>query len=284
MQFPISKSSEENMVGKSWLRSVIKPWRAAMVLSISVGGAQVAHADSLAETATNPIGNLVQLQIQDQYNFSNYNSDGGSNLFILQPIIPIKLNWDAVPLMITRTTLTFVTTPDLGDPIGRNNGLGDLVSLMFFLPKIKLEKQMIGIGPAISAPTATSDFTGSGKWSLGPGFVYINQKIPKLQFGILGWQLWDIAGDDDRGQVNTTFFQPFINKHFDKGWYVGTPDVPGTYNWVSNNITYPFGLKVGRVTKIGKQPMNIFAEVIGNPWDEGPKWSAKLSFTFLFPD
>jgi hypothetical protein len=43
---------------------------------------------------------------------------------------------------------------------------------------------------------------------------------------------------------------------------------------------------VGKVTKIGKQPMNIFGEVFGNPWDDGPspEWSAKLSVTFLFPD
>ena len=243
------------------------------------------HA-SLADAATNPIASLVTLQFQDQYNFSNYNSDGGSNSFTVQPVIPFKLNWDAVPTLITRTTIPFVTTPDLGDPVGRNNGLGDVLLLAIALPKIKLEKQMIGIGASISAPTATSDFTGSGKWSMGPAFVYMNLKTPHWQWGVLGWQLWDIAGDDNRNGVNETFFQPLLIRHFDKGWYAGLPDVPGTYNWNSNNITFPFGLRIGRVMKIGKQPVNIFGQAMGNAWADGPsaRWSFKLNVAFLFPD
>ena len=266
------------------LPAVTKPL--ALALGLSLGATQAAFADDLASKATNPIGNLVQLQVGDTVNFSNYNSDGYSNAAILQPVIPIKLNWDSVPLLITRTTLPLVTTPDLGDPAGRHSGLGDLLFLGLFLPKIKLEKQMIGIGPAISAPTATSDFTGSGKWSMGPAFVYMNQKISHWQWGVLGWQLWDIAGDDDRNGVSELFFQPFAVRHFDKGWYAGTPDVPGAYNFKSDNFTFPFGLRIGKVMKIGKQPVNLFGEVYGNPWDDGPsaKWSAKLAITFLFPD
>ncbi len=94
------------------------------------------HA-SLAEAATNPIGNLVQLQLQDQFNFSNYNSDGYSNAAIIQPVIPVKLPWESVPLMITRTTAPYVTTPDLGDPVGRRNGLGDILAMGLFLPKLE---------------------------------------------------------------------------------------------------------------------------------------------------
>ena len=278
------KTNRDNSVGNTWLSPITKPW--ALALGLLIGITQAAHADSLAEKATNPIGNLVQMQVGDIINFSNYNSDGYSNAAILQPVIPFKLNWDAVPTLITRTTLPFVTTPDLGDPVGRNNGLGDLLSLMLFLPRIKLEKQMIGIGPVISAPTATSDFTGSGKWSLGPAFVYLNTQIEHWQWGVLGWQLWDIAGDDDRNGVSQLSFQPFAVRHFNKGWYAGTPDLPGTYNFKSKNYTFPFGLRIGRVTKIGKQPVNIMGEVFGSPWYDGPsaKWSAKIAITFLFPD
>ncbi len=278
------KTNKEHSAGATRLTAAIKPL--ALALGLSLGITQAVHADDLASTATNPVGNLVQMQFGDQVNFSNYNSDGYSNAAILQPVIPFKLNWDAVPTLITRTTLPIVTTPDLGGSIGRNSGLGDILFLGLFLPKIKLEKQMIGIGPAISAPTATSDFTGSGKWSMGPAFVYINQTIPKLQFGILGWQLWDVAGNDKRNGVSELSFQPFVVKHFNKGWYAGTPDVPGTYNFKSDNFTFPFGLRIGKVTKIGKQPVNLMGEVFGNPWDDGPsaKWSAKLAITFLFPN
>jgi hypothetical protein len=44
---------------------------------------------------------------------------------------------------------------------------------------------------------------------------------------------------------------------------------------------------VGQVRKVGKQPVNIFGEVFGAVGDEGDaiysKWSAKVSFTLLFP-
>ena len=33
---------------------------------------------------------------------------------------------------------------------------------------------MVGVGPALSLPTATNDFTGSGKFSAGPSLVNFN--------------------------------------------------------------------------------------------------------------
>jgi hypothetical protein len=293
---------------------LIRLWTAALTLGLSTGGvlAGKTHEEvtgapydntkaphetpykaepptgghkNLADAATNPIGNLIQVQIQDQYNWSNHNSDGYSNSAILQPVIPVSLPWAAVPTMVTRTTLPYVTTPDLGGPVGRKNGLGDLSIIAPLIPKLKAKGIMIGLGPALSAPTATDDFTGSGKWSAGPTAVYFNGRTKGWQWGILGWHLWDFAGDDDRDSVNKTFFQPFVVKHFDKGWYAGTPDVPGTYNWRNGQTTFPLGLRVGRVTKIGKQPVNLMGEVFNSPWDDGAssEWSVKLSFTLLFP-
>jgi hypothetical protein len=37
----------------------------------------------------------------------------------MQMVAPIALSSKKVPLMITRTTLPYVTTPDLGAPVGR---------------------------------------------------------------------------------------------------------------------------------------------------------------------
>ena len=60
---------------------------------------------SLAAAATNPIANLVQVQLQNQYNAKNWGVDGYSNAAIVQPVIPFKLPWESVPTMVTRTTL-----------------------------------------------------------------------------------------------------------------------------------------------------------------------------------
>jgi len=294
-------------LARTWLRPAIGFWGLAITLGL-MPGSVLAHDDhydnskaphesphaaepptgghsSLAEAATNPIGNLVQLQLQNQYNWDNYNSDGYSNSAIVQPVVPFKLPWESVPLVVTRTTLPFVSTPDLGDPVGREHGVGDLSIIAPFIPKLKAKGIMLGLGPALSIPTASKDTTGSGRWLAGPTAVYFNGRTKGWQWGMLGWHFWDFAGDDDRARVNKTFFQPFAVRHFDKGWYAGTPDVPGTYNWKDNKGTFPFGLRLGRVTKIGKQPVNLFGEVFGTPWDDGPspKWTAKVSFTLLFP-
>jgi hypothetical protein len=47
---------------------------------------------------------------------------------------------------------------------------------------------MFGFGYNLTVPTAGSnDFTGSGKWSLDPGFVYFNLQTPGFQWGIWSW-------------------------------------------------------------------------------------------------
>jgi hypothetical protein len=47
------------------------------------------------------------------------------------------------------------------------------------------------------------------------------------------------------------------------------------------------GAQVGRVQKIGKQPVKWFGELLYNPVDDnGPtaEWTAKFNLTFLFPE
>ena len=244
---------------------------------------------SLAEKATNPIANLIQLQLQNQYNWENHKSSGYSNAFLIQPVVPIKLPWEKVPLLITRTTVPWVSTPDLGTPEHRKHGFGDTTALGIFIPNFGLKGQTLGLGYSVVIPTAgDNDSTGAGKWQVGPAFVYINQKVPKLQFGMLGWHQFTLAetsAGKDKKNVTTTFVQPFAVKHFGKGWYVGTQDVPWEYNHKSEKWTLPIGPRLGKVMALGKQKVNLFAETFYNPNSDGPnaEWSLKINFTLLFP-
>ena len=189
------------------------------------------HAN-LSAAATNPIANLVQFQVLDQYNWENHNSDGYSNAAILQAVVPFKLPWESVPLLITRTTLPYVTTPDLGDPIGRKHGFGDVNMLLLASPKLETKGVQVGLGINTAIPTAgDNDFTGSGKWQAGPAALYINMRTPKIQWGLFAYQLWDFAsssGNSDRPGVSKLSLQPILTKHFDGGWYIATPDLPQT--------------------------------------------------------
>jgi hypothetical protein len=251
-------------------------------------------AESLAEKATNPLGSLVQLQLINQYNFKTYSPAPGvsgdhSNVFEVQPVIPFKLPFKFVPEVITRTTVPYVTTPNLGPVVGRHDGLGDTVMNLFGILNLGIEGVTIGVGPTFTFPTATSDFTGSGKWQAGPTFLAIVTKIPKVQYGVLAYQQWsfaDASGTFPRKDVSELNLQPFITKHFSGGWYAGSQDVPWTYNFKTDNWTMPIGPKVGRVFHIGKQPVNAFGAVYYSPFHDGPseKWTARVGLTLLFPE
>jgi len=230
---------------------------------------------NLAEAATNPIANLVQFQVQNAYSWKNHNSSGYSNVLTVQPVIPFKLPWERVPLLVTRTTLPYVRTPDLGAPIGRKDGFGDTNLLMLALPKLKTKGMQLGLGFNSVIPTAgDNEFTGSGKWQAGPSVIYINMRTPKLQWGMFAYQLWSVgsgSGGSGRPDVSRLSLQPFITKHFDGGWFVGSPDTPQTYDFESNKWTWALGAQAGRVQKFGKQPVKWFAEVLYNPEDNnGP--------------
>jgi hypothetical protein len=245
------------------------------------------HAN-LAAAATNPVANLIQFQLQNQYNWDNHNSSGYSNEAIIQPVIPIKLPWKAVPLLVTRTTLPYVSTPDL-DSVGRQYGFGDTSFLALFNSSFGLKGQTFGLGPSVSIPTAgDNDFTGSGKWEAGPAFIYINTKS-STQWGIFGFQQWSFASSNsggDRPSVSKLSIQPILTHHFGKGWFVGSPDNPQTYDFNSKKWTLNLGPQVGKVTKIGKRPVKFFGAIYHNPIDDNgatPKWTAKLGLTLLFP-
>jgi hypothetical protein len=244
---------------------------------------------NLAAAATNPIANLVQFQLQDQYNWDNHKSSGYSNQFLIQPVAPFKMPFEKVPLLITRTTLPYVSTPDLGSPVNRKHGFGDTTFLAIGLPKLNLDKQMVGVGISSVIPTAgDNDSTGNGKWQLGPAAVYFNQQIPQLQWGALGWHRFTVgetSSGSDKKNVTVSSIQPILIKHWGKGWYAGLQDVTWDYNHKSGKWTLPTGPRVGKVMKLGSQPVNLFGAVYYNPNSDGPTstWTAKINLTLLFP-
>ena len=248
-------------------------------------------AGNLAEAATNPIANLMQFQVQNAYKWKNHNSNGYANVSTLQTVIPVKLPWERVPMLITRTTLPYVTTPNFDGPADRTSGFGDTDFLALFTPKLKKKGAQLGLGFNSVFPTAGgNDFTGNGKYQLGPAALYINMRIPTWQWGMFAHQLWDVGsgrGGSDREGVSKLSLQPVIVKHFTKGWYMGSPDTPQAYDFKANKWTWALGAQAGRVQKFGKLPVKWFGEILYNPEDNNgatAEWTAKVNLTFLFPE
>jgi len=247
------------------------------------GGKGAGHED-LAATATNPIGNLIQFQLQNVFIPTSWESSGYANLFVIQPVIPINLHNKIFPTLLTRTTLPIVTTPNPDGPISGTTGTGDMVILATAINNQPWG--MIGVGPTFTFPTASDSRTGSEKWQAGPTLVVFVTKYHPWQFGALVYTQHSFAGTSARSTVSELFYQPILVRHFSKGWYAALPDVASTTDFRTGGNTINFlGLRVGKVTKVKKQPLNVFLQGWGTPVHDGAvgQFNIKLSVSFLFP-
>jgi len=269
--------------------SKIQPIALACLFACLVPGHAV--ADDLGEAATNPVSNLIQFRLQNQYTASSYNADSWGNAALVQTVVPLpslSSKFDSLQGIVTRATLPYVSTPQIDD-VGRKHGLGDTNFLAFAVPKVAPPKTVWGFGPALNIPTAgDNDFTGSGQWQAGPAAVFMVTPVKGLQTGLLAFQLWDFAeARSDAADVSVLSLQPILTKHFDKGWYVALPDTPQTYNFKTNEWTLNLGGVLGRVFPVGGRPMQIFGGVYHNPVEDNdivaPEWTVKLQFGWLFP-
>ena len=259
---------------------------AVLVVAIFIGGDCFAEGQShsdLAKAAQNPIANLISLPLQNNTNFGIGPDDETQNILNIQPVWPFSINKDWN--LITRTILPVVSQPDvLTGGEGRINGLGDTTFTGFFSPKDS-GKVTWGVGPVLLFPTATDDALGSGKWGAGPSVVLLSMPGHWV-IGSLFSNVWSFAGSGDQ-DVNLFTWQYFINYNMSKGWYLTSAPII-TANWEAdsdNRWTVPFGGGVGKIFKIGKQPINgqISAYYNVAKPDSGADWQLRLQLQFLFP-
>jgi len=211
----------------------------------------------------------------------------------IQPVIPIHAgDWN----LITRTIAPLIYVPNsIGGiaeiPAGSPNydstefGLGDINETVFLSPAAP-GKIIWGIGPTLTLPTATDDALGSEKWSAGPSVVVLAMPHPWV-LGVLARNIWSFAGNDNRADVNQLLVQPFINYNMADGWYLTSSPVV-TANWEASSDdrwTVPVGGGVGKIFKIGSQPINASVQSYYNVETPtfGPDWSMRLQIQFMFP-
>jgi len=239
---------------------------------------------ALAKAAQNPVADMISFPLQNNTNFGIGPYSRDQDVLNIQPVIPLHLTpkWN----LITRTILPIVWQPDASQPTGQGwYGLGDLNPSLFFSPA-KPGKVIWGFGPALVFPTATAPELGQGKVSAGPGVVALSTPGHWV-IGALANNVWSFAGTGSRPPVNQFLLQYFINYNMKKGWYVTTAPII-TANWRAssgNVLTLPFGGGVGRIMKIGFQPVNIQCQFFGNvkyPTGTSP-WGMRLEMAFLFP-
>jgi hypothetical protein len=242
-----------------------------------------AAAEELQKAVQNPVASLISVPIQNNTNFSLGNFNRNQDVLNIQPVIPINVskNW----MVIARIIQPIVWQPYPDQNTGGEYGLGDMVPTFFLSPR-KPRKLIWGVGPAFTIPTATNTILGQGKFSMGPSFVALAQP-GHWTLGALMNNVWSVAGSGSRPDVNQMLLQYFVTRQLKKGWYVTMSPII-TANWEAssgNKWTVPFGGGIGRVMKLGFQPVNITAQFYGNAVypTGGSSWQMRLQIAFLFP-
>lgn len=254
-----------------------------LINTTTPGFGQETSDTDLAKKTQNPLSDLISVPFQNNFNFGVGPGDDLQYVLNIQPVYPMRLtdNWN----LINRVIAPIIYQPELAPGIGKEFGLGDIVYQGFFSPA-KAGKMIWGARPVISFPTATDEVLGTEKWSLGPTAVALTVKGPWV-IGALAYNLWSVDGDDDREDVNFLLFQYFINYNFPNGTYLTSAPII-TADWEADSDdrwTIPLGLGVGKVFRVGKQPINCSAAAyynIEHP-DNGPEWQLRIQIQLLFP-
>jgi len=239
--------------------------------------------ESLQKATQNPVANLISVPLQNNTNFGIGPYNRTQDILNIQPVIPVKLNekWN----LITRIIQPIVWQPYPAENTGGEYGFGDM-NPTFFLSPAKPGKLIWGAGPAFVIPTATNDVLGQGKLSMGPSFVALAQP-GHWTVGALVNNVWSVAGSGGRPSVNQMLLQYFINYNMKKGWYTTIqPILTADWKAASGDVwTVPFGGGVGRIMKLGFQPVNLTAQFYGNAVHPsgGSSWGMRLQIAFLFP-
>jgi hypothetical protein len=241
-------------------------------------------AESLAKQLANPVASLISVPFQSNWDRDiGPLEDGKRYTLNIQPVIPVSISQDWN--LINRVILPVIDQSDVFPGAGSQFGLGDTVASFFFSPKKPTPGGWIwGAGPAVLLPTGTNDLLTSEKWGLGPTGVALRQDGP-WTYGALANHIWSVAGSSGRPDVSSTFLQPFLTYTTKEAWSF-VLQAEATYNWESDDLSFPVGMFVGKVFRIGGQTV----QVVGGPryyvshFDNGPKgWGARLAITLLFP-
>lgn len=257
---------------------MMKPLLTVLVLALSAVVAQVnaAGESDLAKQAQNPIANLISLPLQNNSNFKIGPEERTQNILNIQPVYPFSIgeNWN----VITRTILPVVSQPTFGGD--RENGLGDTSFSAFFSPKDSGDLTW-GVGPVVLIPTSTDDSLGAGEWGGGLSAVVL---------GMPGnWVVGSLFSNVWASDINLFTWQYFINYNIPggNGLYLTTAPIM-TADWEAdsdNRWTVPLGGGIGKIFKIGKQPVNsqISAYYNVEKPEFGADWQLRLQLQFLFP-
>lgn len=208
-----------------------------------------------AAQANNPLAKMTAFNLQNYYIGALTDSDQSANQFWLRYAEPFSVK-DTDWLMRASLPINSFPTTSSGN---KETGIGDLNIFAAYLFDTGNPAISFGIGPQLTAPTASKDSLGSEKWSAGFANVLFNANSKLFQYGyLLTWQA-SFAGNSDREDVNIGAFQPFTFLQLGDGTYLRAAPI-WQYNFKKDTYNMPLGVGIGQVIKKDKTVLNLFVE------------------------
>jgi hypothetical protein len=215
--------------------------------------AQPEDAQALSDKLSNPVANMISMPFQNNSDWGIGAHRGSKNTMNFQPVVPMRLSPKLN--LITRLVLPFVSQRNITDAASSQVGLSDATLTGFFAPSQSRNGMIWGAGPAFLIPTATNDYLGTKKFGLGPSALMLHQGHGNT-IGFLANQIWSVAGDKGRPNVNQLFLQPFFAHSFPSGASLGG-NMEMTQNWHTGSMLWFLNPVISGITKIGTQAIQL---------------------------
>ena len=168
-----------------------------------------------------------------------------------------------------------------------DTGINDVLSAFLFSKKGGHHgPHHFGYGFATQLPTGSGETLSSGKYSIGPAVDYEYSK-DRIFVAIVALQLWSVAGDSNRKDVNMMMIKPMITYDLNEKWKAVYMPYGISIYWdkpSSQRVYFPLGGGIQRQFNIGSREsafsVQLFKNVI-RP-DKGAEHDFRLMFEVNF--
>jgi hypothetical protein len=262
-----------------------------LLLSILFAGSSLAQEEQkptsndpaeLAKTLANPIGALISVPFQNNMDIGIGATNGSRNTLNFQPIVPINLSENFS--LITRYILPVIAQHDITGEGTQQTGLADALVSGWISNAVVENGFVWGLGSAFLIPTATNGVLGTKKFAIGPTAIALKQ-TNGWTFGALINQIWSVAGDENRTDVNQMYLQPFVTYNWKSGTGL-TLNTELTQNWQAGTTTAFVNIMAGGILKFGNQIVQLqVGPRIQVAAPEGGKsdFGVRTAMIFVFP-
>ena len=253
---------------------------AVVLLLVAVAPVRAETSAEVVNGSNDPLSANIGVTLQNQYFASYYANPGADgNTLALQGTWPHDLG--GLPQLF-EVSVPIVTSPDGNED--RTSGLGDVIVFDELLHDGGWYE--LGAGPQVTAPSATDDRLGAGKWQAGvTSAAVLSHEDWGLVAVVVTYQ-HSFANDGHRRPTqNDLTVQPFVTIDLPDQFYLRST---GTWSWDLQHGDYaiPLGLGAGKVWELPDETtVNVFVEPQYTVAYEGevPQWQVVAGFNVQLP-